>query len=251
MSTVTTADLKAIFAFPFKDEAWKQKLLIGSVVTFAGFVIPVVPWIFLLGYVARVMRQVITEKKLPVLPEWDAWDDMVRDGVRLLGVSAVYLSPILLLMLVGWAMMFVPSFVIPFIGMESEEAIPFAIFGSMIGTFGGMALFGIGMIVAFAISAFIPVALSHAVAENNFKAAFRFKDWWAIFHANWGGFLIAYVLVMGVWMLAMFAMQVLYMTVILCCLLPFLLAPFGFYGALLTNTLFAQAYVEGQESLAL
>jgi hypothetical protein len=250
MTAVTMTDLKSIFAFPFKDEKWQQKFLMGSLVTFAGFIIPVIPWFFLYGYVARVMRQVIIEKEQPALPEWDEWDVLFRDGAKLLGVSFIYMSPFLLLMFIGWMAMIVPSFIIPFLEMASSDYVgPMAVFGVMAGTFGGIAAFGIGMILAFVIGTFIPVALAHTVAEDSFKAAFRIKDWWAIFRANWGGFLISYVLIMGVWMIAMFAMQMLYMTMILCCLIPFLFAPLGFYGAVLMNTLFAQAYVEGQESL--
>ena len=87
-------------------------------------------------------------------------------------------------------------------GLVYADLGPAAFISIMVGTFGGMAAFGIGMILAFAIGVFIPVVLSHTVAEDSFKAAFRVKDWWTVFRANWGGFLISYVLIMGVWMLA-------------------------------------------------
>jgi len=52
--------LKAVFRFPFQGK-WRDRFLVGTALTFAGFVIPIVPLIFVYGYALQIMRQAIEE----------------------------------------------------------------------------------------------------------------------------------------------------------------------------------------------
>ena len=76
----SSEDLKQLFAFPFQDPRWQNKFLIGSLVVFAGFIIPLIPFFFVYGYMAQIMRRIIVEKGEPFLPEWDDWGKLFVDG---------------------------------------------------------------------------------------------------------------------------------------------------------------------------
>ena len=64
--------LKEMFGFPFRDEGKGKKFFTGSLVFISGFFIPILPWIALLGYAARITRNRI-EGQSPHLPERENW----------------------------------------------------------------------------------------------------------------------------------------------------------------------------------
>jgi hypothetical protein len=115
--------------------------------------------------------------------------------------------------------------------------------------FGGMACMGLGMLLSLTMWAFIPPMLSHVVATDSFKAAFHFKDWLKILRVNLGGFVITMILLGGLYMLMIFALQILYMTIVLCIVVPFLMIFITAYLVIIAGVLFAQAYREGIEKL--
>jgi len=78
----TTDNLKALLTFPFEDDDWKNKFLIGSLIVFAGFAIPLIPFFFLYGYMMQIMRHIIVEKGKPFLPKWDDWGKLFVDGAK-------------------------------------------------------------------------------------------------------------------------------------------------------------------------
>jgi hypothetical protein len=117
----------------------------------------------------------------------------------------------------------------------------------LLGMFGGMALFVIGMILTFPISIFLPAAIAHGIAGDSFIAIFRIGAWWKILRANIGGFFTAFVLIMGLYMILIFALQVVYMTLILCFLLPFMSAILMFYLTLVCAVAIAEAYRRGAQ----
>jgi hypothetical protein len=51
-------NIEHILTFPFKETEDQKNFLIGALVYFAGFIIPILPLIFVMGYIARIMRQV-------------------------------------------------------------------------------------------------------------------------------------------------------------------------------------------------
>ena len=51
-------DLNQIFLFPIKDAETRKYFLIGCAVSLAGFIIPVIPYLLLFGYVARIAKQI-------------------------------------------------------------------------------------------------------------------------------------------------------------------------------------------------
>src|SRR5512139_234770 len=100
MQSYTYSGLQDLFAFPFRDPNWKNKLLIGSLIALAGFVFPFVPWIFTYGYAAQIMRRIIVDKGEPFMPEWDDWNKLFNDGVRIGAAVFVYSFPFLIILIV-------------------------------------------------------------------------------------------------------------------------------------------------------
>ena len=123
-------------------------------------------------------------------------------------------------------------------------------FLAMFGTFGGMCLMSLSTIFSLLIGLLIPPAIGHVIAQDQFSAAFRVREWWHIFKANLGGYLISYILMMGTFFLLTFAFQIIYMTIILCCLIPFVMSLISFYISIFMGAIFGQAYRVGKENLA-
>jgi len=234
-----------VLAYPFRDPKWGNKLLVGSAVMLAGFIVPVVPGLFVMGYFARLLRQVIAGGEWR-LPEWDEWGQMLTDGLKLFGVSLVYSLPAIVLMMVALGLSFVPSFV-PFFqsGVDESQigAWVAAIFGASLL---GWALMGLATLVWLATLLFQPPAMAHMVAKGPFGAAFRIREWWRIVRANWAGFALAYVIAMGLGMVVYTAMTVLYMTLVLCVVIPFVLAPLEVYLVMIAGAVFGEAYRTGE-----
>lgn len=252
----TTDNLKELLAFPFQDEDWKNKLLIGSLIVFAGFAIPLIPFFFLYGYMMQIMQHIIVEKGKPFLPQWDDWGKLFVDGAKLLGVVLIYMLPVMVLMMIGFFIMFLfPMLGIPVavIGGEENPEAAGAVMGvlSIVSMIAFFVLFGISMVFGLAIGIVMPAIMGHVAATGDFGAAFRLKEWWAIFKANVGGFLLAYLIVFAVSMVLNSILGFLYCTIILCCIVPFLTAPITLYTVIISGALFGAAYRDGVEKVEL
>ncbi len=244
-----TQPLAALLAFPFKDPKWKTKALIGAVLIFFSLFL-LVPIFFVYGYFGRVLKRAISGEGEALLPEWDDWGELFVSGLKLFGAGFVYLLPGTLISVFGYAIVFLPSFlVILSSDMENTAGATLGLL-QFFGSFGGMAVFGVAMLVNLTLGAFLPAAIGHLVARDSFGAAFRFGEWWPIFRANLGGFLVSYVMLIGFAVLAMMVSQVLYMTIVLCCFYPVALSVFSLYLMAIAGALFGRAYRAGVENLA-
>ena len=65
----STQQLQNIFTFPFKDPDWVKKLAIGSLLILSGFIIPILPILFVYGYIMRIMERIIVQDGELYLPE--------------------------------------------------------------------------------------------------------------------------------------------------------------------------------------
>ena len=81
-----TYDFVRPFAFTFDDPRWLPKILLGGLFYILGIFI--VGIIFVLGYQARLARNVIAGVEHP-LPEWDDLGEYFAEGLRLMGVVLV------------------------------------------------------------------------------------------------------------------------------------------------------------------
>ena len=91
-------DINQIFLFPVKDAEARKYFLIGCVVSLAAFIIPVIPYLVLFGYAARIVKQIFNNES-PHMIAWDDWGEMFKDGARMLGVRMIYSLPILILVI--------------------------------------------------------------------------------------------------------------------------------------------------------
>ena len=247
--STTSDDLKALFAYPFQDTNWKNKFLIGSLVVLAGYIIPIIPFFVVYGYMAQIMRRIIVERGQPYLPEWDDWGKMFMDGLKLLGALLVYSLPIFVLFCASYLFIFLTIGVSASVEASSDAPSGLAAVGPLVGTFGFFCMFGIIMIFALALGLVSPAIMGHIIATDEFSAAFRFGEWWSIFRANLGGFFIAYVIVLALYSAFSFALSIMYLTIILCCFLPIIMGPVTYYMLLISAVVFGQAYRDGVDKL--
>ena len=110
------------FTFPFKDRKWGSKFVIGSLLILVGYVIPIIPLIFVAGYVIRSMRHTV-DTGASSLPEWDDWADLGVKGILCAVLSFIYLLPGLVL-LAGASVLF---FLNIFLGISNTSDVGWAL----------------------------------------------------------------------------------------------------------------------------
>ncbi len=254
-STVSLEGVKKVIFFPFQGKNWGIKTLIGVVLFFAEFLVVPIP--FVMGYSAQIMKGIINRDEDPELPEWNDWGMLIIDGVKLYGALLIYLLPSLILIFSGYLLAFALNMgfsmaSIPLIANSSDPSglylLPF--FGSMAGTFIGFAIAILGLLLIIISQVFVPAALGNMIAKGEFSAAFRVKEWWPILKANFSGYLLTFLITMGLFSVMYLLIMVLYMTVVLCALLPIVLAIAGFLSGTITYALYAIVYRDGTRKLA-
>ncbi len=228
--------------FPFEDPQWVKKVAIGTGLSIAGFIVPIIPMLFVYGYSLRIMQRIISEDGKPALPEWKDWGKLFTDGVKLWGAGLLYSLPILILLIAGMAViLFV--FLLPVTSVRSGGTPPpqnWALFAGGFVLLGAMIL--VLVVLSWAIALLQGAGLSHLAAKDSFAAAFRFGEWWPIFKKGFVAFLLAVVVSMVlVWILTLL-MQIVTITVVLAILLPLLMGIYAFVILLYQNAFYALAY---------
>jgi hypothetical protein len=234
--------------FPFRDaDAFKQ-FLIACAVVLAGFIIPILPLILLMGYATRIMRQVIDERKEPSMPAWQGSDlsEMFLDGLRLYGAQLVLMLPLLLFL--GCGIISIVSGSIGFSTLADESTRSFAPIAGIF-FFIGIILITIFSLLSLPYGIITSAAQAHVATKHSFAAAFEFKEWWPIFLKGLGQFVIAYIVIMVTSLIFVFVIQFAMITIVLMCIVPFIMIPYSAYLMLMTNTLYAQAYATGRDAL--
>jgi hypothetical protein len=236
------SDLNQIFTFPFKDAEARKYFLIGCAVMLAGFIIPLIPILVLIGYAARIAKQIFNGE-VPHMIAWDSWGDMLKDGARIFGVRMVCMLPIFIV--------FIPLMLatigIPLVtaNANSADANMIVIIFSLI----TMAITCLMIPISLLLNVIIPAAEMHAVGKSEFAAGFRFHEWWPIFRTNLGGFIAAFAIYTVSSMILAIIIQITMVTIILACLLPILVPGITVYLTLIMYATIAQAYKVGKEKL--
>lgn len=238
---ISMQSLKNVFRFPFHDPRWKIKVLIGSALAFAGVILPIIPALPLMGYFARMMRAGARNEDAAVLPEWNDWGELFLDGLRQAGVLIVAFLPATVLSIVGWFVYMVGIMAMPVIDRDSSFLGVF----TMMGAFGFFFItMAISMILLVIAAMIFPAAMAHVAFTRSFVSFFRVGEWWKIMRKNFLGFQVAIGIFGSLYVLLMVVTQILYFTVVLCLVIPFLLVPLGFYSGLVFYRLVGQAYGE-------
>ncbi|HYC92561.1 MAG TPA: DUF4013 domain-containing protein [Thermoanaerobaculia bacterium] len=170
-------DFAKPFTYVFEDPEWLQKILIGGVFCLAGFLI--VGWFFVLGYVAKLTRNIIAGLERP-LPDWENLGDYFNEGLRLFGVAFCYIVPLVIL---GIGMMF-PAMIADAIDDEGVRTMSGLMAGCMTCLF---------VPLMFAVMFFMPASLLFAAVERRFGAAFELGRIWPFIKQNVGNYVLAIV----------------------------------------------------------
>jgi hypothetical protein len=237
--------LKTIFRFPFQGQGWQTRFLIGVVLVFVSFIIPIIPLIFVGGYILEVMRRAAKGEEL-VLPEWTDWGKLGVDGLKSALISLIFLLPGTIVLVVGLAF-YIYSILsmngIALYGGDSNKFIAIMLIGFsifFISLFVGPILFVLGGIP-------LPVASANMASEGKLAAAFRIRQWWPALWHNKLGYFIAFAVFLGLAAILYFTSMMVSMTFICCWLIPLLIAPAGFYLALVYAALFGETFRQSIE----
>lgn len=244
------SQLESLLAFPLRDEQWAGKFAVGTGLLLASLLLPVLPALFVYGYLLRVMRNAVEDGELE-LPAWTDWGGLFKDGLKALVVGGSYLLPGLVLILCGTMLYCVAAIAIP-ISMEanpaaaSDEVPGLLLFASMLLFFLSIAF---GSVLALLGAIPLPVAAANMVAELRLGAAYRLRHLARLLAANPVGWFGAWVVLFGLlgMVYALFAIG--YYTLVLICILPVLLMPFSFYALLIGAAQFGLAYRASDELL--
>ena len=238
--------LRQIFRYPFQSPDWQSRYWVGVGLIFLGFIIPIIPLLFVGGYFMRVLRSRIREQEL-ALPAWDDWGGLALDGLRQIVVTAVFLLPGFLVLFVGQILYFLSFFAATFSASANDPSNP-APFLAMFGSIGIMFLsLALGMLLIFLGIIPLPMALAHCASKESLGAAFHFREWWRLLRLNAWDYFIAWVVIAGLAMVLFTALTLAYYTIVLICLVPFLMALIGFYVLLVYGSLFGQVYRDSQQ----
>ena len=239
----TISTLKETFGFPFRSPDWQGRFLVGSALLLLSFVIPILPAIFVYGYVLGIMRQAIEGRPLS-LPAWEDWGRFWKDGWRVFLVGLVFMAPGLAILCGGSALYFIGAAGLPFLETSGGELagaaltlflLSFIIF--FVSLFAGSLLTVLGAIP-------FPFAAAHLTAQDSLGAALRPGEWWPALRKSKVEYFIAWVIVFGLFGVAYLATILAYYSLILCFLVPVLAAPLGFYASLVAGALFGETYRE-------
>jgi len=239
----TISTLKETFGFPFRSPDWQGRFLVGSALLILSFVIPVLPAIFVYGYVLGIMRQAIEGRPL-TLPAWEDWGRFWTDGWRVFLIGLVFMAPGVALLCGGSALYFAGSMSLPFLQSSSGEPTAFALtFFLLSFTVFFVSLFAGSLLTVLGAIPF-PFAAAHLTAQDRLGAALRPSEWWPALRKSKMEYFIAWVIVFGLFGVANLATILAYYSLILCCLVPVLAAPLGFYASLVAGALFGATYRE-------
>lgn len=244
-SNLAFGKLPRVLSFPFKGEGAFGKLAIAALVMLAGMFIPIVPTIFLLGYIAEVVRSITVEGKDAEMPAWTDWGKLFNEGLKLLGAALIVVLPMMLVFIVLFALYFVPIMMMSVDGGE-EIGVAFMVFLF----FMQMITIFFSVIVGFLAGLFQPIYMAHMLTKGNFGAMFEIGQWWKIFKSAFWEFMIAFVLFFGLSMAASYIYMLLIYSIVCCCLAPFAIALIMAYLMLVYAALVAHAYKTGAEKAA-
>lgn len=234
--------------FPVRDAEARKQFLITCAIMLMAFIIPLLPTLIVMGYCAKIMRDVIEENKSPSMPSWQGsnWSELLIDGLRIYGAQLVLTLPLFVLMGCGMLPMLAGSFGFAGIGEDGGEI--FASVGMLFFVIGTL-IFMLVSILALPYSVVTSAALPHVATRRSFQAAFEFNQWFPIFRKGLGHFILGYAIVMAASFVFAIVMQIAMLTIILICIVPFIMIPYISYQLLIMNTIFAQAYVSGRDAI--
>jgi len=238
--------LNQVLTFPFRGPHALKRLLALCGLCLAGAFVPILPGLFVSGYLMLLLREAIHDGRVE-MPEWKDLNRLLRDGLSSTVISLGYLLPGLVVFFGGIIFYFaILIFTIPG-SRESGSTMPPTIFFAILVFFAALSL---GSLLLLAGGIPLPIALARFADQGRLRAAFEFREIWRALKANPVGYLGAWIVFLGFFYLASFAYYVLYMSIVCCCFsfVPLLVGIGG--GGLIFTAMIGLAYRQGLASVS-
>jgi len=206
MSTAAPAspgsvDFGRSFTFVTEDPEWIKKILIGGAFTLACSLLIGVP--FVLGYVARMLRNVVAGEPRP-MPEWDDLGGIFSEGLRLTAVYLLYALGFVAVMAALGCVIVLPMIALSGSGARASDVL------GLLGGLGIVALYGLVMVVSLVLAVYLPAVLARVALRGTVADGFAWREALAFIQANLGNYLLSLV----IYLLASFLAQ---FGILLCC----------------------------------
>jgi hypothetical protein len=177
---------------------------------------------------------------------------LLTEGLKGAVIVVAYLAPGYIVMFGGLILMgFGQAILFPLLALVgSSSGEPEALLGSFLATMGitlgsvvlQFLLLAISMIVLLAGLIPLPLALGHYLHEGDVAAALRIREIWGYLKVNKSGYLAVWVIYIGLAYTLSIPVLFLYFTLVLICLMPFVLGPITFYTYLIGAVSFGEHY---------
>ena len=178
-------DIGKAFTFPFDDEDWVKKLIIGAVL----LIIPIVNFITF-GYMIRTLRNVAEGRAKP-LPEWDQWGDDFMKGLLVVVAGFIYSLPIVLVNIIT-AILGAIAGSTDSSGAQGVVALCTTVLSCL------SALWGLAVAIV------IPAAVVKYAQEGEFGSFFKFSEIFQWIRDNLRNYIIALLVIIVARILASF-----------------------------------------------
>lgn len=219
-------DIGLSFSFPFEDEKWVQKLLIGAVIVLVGIITLGILLLPVVGWGLEIMRRLIRDEH-PILPEWQDFGRLFIDGLKLFAVVLVWSLPMIVLS----ACLGVAA------AVAGGGGVPSGAYGSgaqnAMSTLISLVSTCISLPYGLALSILMPAAMGILADTGDFGRALNPSNAFQLVRANAGTYLLA-------WFVGAVALVVLQIVGTIACVIGYL--PAIAYGTAVVGHLYGQAY---------
>jgi len=196
-----SVDFGRSFTFVTEDPEWVKKILIGGAFALACSLLIGVP--FVLGYVARTLRNVVAGEARP-MPEWDDLGGIFSDGLRLTAVYLLYVLGFVAVLAALGCVVVLPVIALSGTGPRASDAL------ALLGGLGVVALYGVVMVLSLVLAVYLPAVLARVAMRGTVADGFAWREALAFIQANLGNYLLSLVIYLLAHFLAQFG-------IVLCC----------------------------------
>ncbi|MDR3578224.1 MAG: DUF4013 domain-containing protein [Anaerolineaceae bacterium] len=210
-------DFALAFSYPFKDPDWAKKILIAGLIT----IIPIIGWIFLLGWGVEITRRVIRSEQT-LLPDIDFGTHLAQ-GFQVFIIELVYAIPLIIFTL--------PPNLIPVIVQNMQDSNYATTLTAVIGLCCG----GLSLIYGLFLGFVLPAAIGNFAAKGTIGAGFSFGEIFALIRTAPVAYLIVF--------LASILASIIAQLGIIACVVGFFFT--SAYAVVVMGHFYGQAYREG------
>lgn len=171
-------DVLRPFVFMFDDPRWLPKIVVGGLFTLLSMVVAGIP--FLLGYAARMTRNIIARDPRP-LPEWNDLGEFFGEGLVLFAVALIYMLPVSVLSI----LISIPAAIVDAVNEPAIHDI-----GTGFVACASCVLWALSLLIG----SLLPAALMMVIVTRRFGAAFEFPRMAQFLTRNLGNYVIALVI---------------------------------------------------------